>query len=290
MRHALLLLGAALAAFAVQAQDALSSDLVSRLRQRYPGLDIRAEGTETVTVREGGKEVAILDLGNLRAICAQDAQACEEQKRRRVEMVGQMRDKQMPGFSLASVRAVVRPAGYVEAVRRQFDEMKRGKPADEARKIDEAMPISRPLGRGFVRMWVQDSPGGMSPLSQRDLDREKLSLQALDRASTANLQQEEVPPLEATRLHPSVWVSGGNDYVSTVWLDEPLWRRVADKLAGEDAVTCVPERHVLIAYFPRLDPRKEIDPARLCRQAADRAPVAFSDQPVPRINDNWQIK
>lgn len=293
MKRALLrvlLLAAGLAPLASGwAQDRLAADMMKRLNQRYPDLEVRLEDADRIDLLEGGKSIAVLDLGNLREICRKNVDACEEQKVRRIDLVKQLRDGKS-GFQLAKVRAVLRPAAYVEGIRRQFEEMKRGKSADEIAKIEESLPVHRPFGSAFVRMWVQDHPTGMSPVSADELKRGKLSVEDLDRASAANLLQEEVPALEQTKAHPALWVSAGNDYVGSVFLDEALWRRVAGARAGEEVAACLPERHMLIAYFPRLDPRREIDVVRLCRRAATDGAPSFSEHVLRRINDNWQIR
>jgi hypothetical protein len=286
----LLLLAGGLAPLAsAWAQDRLATEMMKRVKQRYPDLEVRLEDADRIELLEAGKGIATLDLGNLREICRKNADACEEQKARRIDLVAQLRGGKS-GFQLAKVRAVLRPTTYAEGIRQQFDDMKRGKSADEIAKIEESLPLQRPFGSAFVRMWVQDFPTGMSPVSADELKRAKLGVEDLDRASAANMLQEEVPALEQTKAHPALWVSAGNDYVGSVFLDEALWRRVAGARARDEVAACLPERHTLIAYFPRLDPRREVDIVQLCRRAATDGAPSFSGHVLRRINDNWQIR
>jgi len=272
------------------ADDALTGDMVQRLRRAYPSLEVRVRSADLLEMFEGGKSVLQLDLGNLRAICAARPSDCEAQKDRRVQFVATARSDRRPPFALGDVRAVLRPADYLANVRQQFERMGKPNTPDEAAKLESSMPVSAPFGAGFVRMWVQDSPTGMSPLSRARVEEQKLTTADLDRASAENMRNEAVPPLRQSPQHPALWFSIGNDYVSSVMVDEALWKRVAGALAGREVAVCFPEREALLAYFPHLDPKGDIDPVQLCRNAASRGAVPFSNQSIRRINDNWNLR
>jgi hypothetical protein len=284
----LAVLASAVAAGAA-ADDALTGEMLRALGARYPKYQFKSEADDRIGIYEAGKWIGVLDLANLRDICrTQGAAKCEEQKNNRVAMA--LGTPASESFSRNAVRAVVRPAAYIATLRRQFSGLMQGKPADEVAKIEQSIPFTRPLSKHFVRVWVQDSPNGMAPISIHQVEKEKLDPAELDRLSLENMKGEQVPLLAPTKLHPSIWISEGNDYVSSVLVDQGLWARVAGDRAKDNATVCFPLRQLMIAYFPKLDPENEVDVSKLCNHFAEKYAPAFVAEPVRRIGDNWEFQ
>lgn len=273
----------------VNAQDALALDMKARIEQRFPHLKVEPDGNDRLLVKQDGKTVAVPQLGNLRDICSSDATACETQKNIRLQMLADMLNPkhELPGS--ASVRSVVRPVSYKRAVEQQLAKFKENKTGLDAAAVDDAVPLMEPLGSHFVRMWVRDTPTGMFPISKAQLKELRTTVSELDRISSDNLQMEKIASLMVSKVHPAIYNSSGNDYVSSVLIDAALWKRVAKGLSGEEVSVCFPARIALVAYFPQFDTEKRVDFAALCRALSEQAAPQFSDHVVRRVGDNWLI-
>jgi hypothetical protein len=264
-------------------------DMKARIENRFPQYKVELDGRDQMIVRQDGKTVAVPQMGNLRDVCSNNPADCERHKEIRLQLLADMGKAQTQGPGLDAIRQVVRPAGYKATVERQFAALKQGKTGLDATKVEESMPLMLPLGPHFVRLWVADMPTGMQPLSQADLLKMAPTQALWNEAGSRNLRQENVPVLVASKQSAALFIASGNDYVSSVLLDEPLWARVAQGMARHDAQVCVPERVSLIAYFPHLDSQGKIDFAALCAAMARDAAPTFSGRVIRRSRDNWQL-
>ncbi len=271
---------------ALAAGDSLAQDMTSRLEKE--GYAVQQEGRDQLRLKRDGKDVGMVDLGNLREICSKQPQSCETQKQRRVGMQREAQDKTNAKLAPQEVRVIVRPDGYRAAIENQMRAFAQGKSAEEKRKIAEALPMLRDLGPGFVIGWAQDSANGISPISATQMKEAGLTAADLERLGGANLRHEKVDTLQsAGDKFPGVFVSHGNDYLSNVLVDDAFWRRVAGAQADNAAAACLPARHELFVYVPALDPQRRVDFDNLCRRLAQNAAPAFSDRVVRRKDGRW---
>lgn len=285
-RRALIALVAHSASQTLAADDGLAQDMKSRFEKQ--GLTVRIVGRDRLDLTQGGQNVGTVFLGNLRDICArQGATACEDAKVRRVQGQREATGSDHDRVTAAQVRAVVRPTGYLRAVEEQMLQMSQGKTPEERHKLREGTPISRSLGPDFVVAWVQDTGNNMLAISASSLKASGLSQDELERVGTANLRHEQIRPLVADANHPGIYVAEGNDYLSSVLIDEPFWQRVAGPLAAKDVSVCMPARHELFVYVPSLDPKGRVNFTNACRALAQNAAPTFSDRVVRRVNGRW---
>ena len=165
------------------------------------------------------------------------------------------------------------------------------KPTDpNAKDPATQKPVFRPLGSGLVRTWVEDQPSTMALISPDRMRSAGLTEADLDRLGTDNLKQEDIQPLRAAGAkYPGVFSSTGNNYLASVLLDEPFWKRVAGPQADKDLQLCLPARDELYVYVPELDPSATINFADSCRRLAQNAPT-FSDRVIHRKGGRWQFQ
>ena len=252
------------------------------------GLTVRIVGRDRLDLTQRGQTVGTVFLENLRDICArQSATACEDAKVRRVQGQREVTGGDHDRVALAQVRTVVRPTSYLRAIEKQLRQTNPSNTPEEQRKLREGTPISRPLGPDFVVALVQDTGNNMLAISASSLKTSDLSQGELERVGTANLRHEHIRPLVADADHASIYVTEGNDYLSSVLIDEPFWHRVAGPLAGKDVSVCMPARHELFVYVPSLDPKGGVNFTNACRALAQNAAPTFSDRVVRRVNGRW---
>jgi hypothetical protein len=287
---ALLVLWALAYAAPATAADALAQDMKARLEKSDPALSVQIEGQDRLVLKKDGKNAGMMDLANLREICAKSTPAvCADQKQRRVELQGQANALGRPPFSREALRLVVRPAGYGQAVERQLARVAQGGSASEQAKVRESVPMLRSLGPYFVMAWVQDFAQAMTPVSIAAMKESGLSTAELDRLGADNLRLEQVTPLKPLGKAPSVLSTEGNDYLSSILVDEAFWQRVAGPHAQEDVAVCLPARHELMVYVPALDASKGIDFPKMCAAMAQSAAPTFSDRVIRRANRQWLL-
>lgn len=287
---ALLVLWALAFAAPATAADALAQDMKARIEKSDPALSVQIEGQDRLVIKKDGKSAGLMDLANLREICAKSTPAvCADQKQRRVDLQGRANAVGGPAFSREALRLVVRPVGYGQAVERQLARMAQGGSASEQAKVRESVPVLRPLGPHFLKAWVQDSAQGMTPVSTATMKDSGLSTAELDRLGADNLRLEQVAALKPLGKAPSVLSSEGNDYLPSVLVDEAFWQRVAGPHAQEDVAVCLPARHELMVYVPALDTSKSIDFPKMCAAMAQSAAPTFSDRVIRRANRQWLL-
>lgn len=273
-----------------QAADALAQDMKARLQRSDPALDIVIEAPDRLRLHKAGEDLGVVELGNLREICAkQPGAVCEQQKQRRVALQTQVEDLTSERIPLSELRLVVRPADFQASVQRQLETLAQGKSAAERAKLMESGPVLRPLGAHFSKGWVRDSELGMALLSPAQVRSSGLTEGELDRIGAANLEREEIDPLTAQDGYPGVFATQGNDYLPSALVDEALWQRVAGRHGRSDAAVCLPARHELLVYLPELDPKRRVDFEAMCTTMAQGAAPTFSSRVVRRSGGRWQL-
>ena len=271
--------------------DALADDMTARIEKANPGVAVQVQAPDRLVLRRDGKDIGLLDLGNLREICSKHPPSvCEEQKQRRVSARHLIAQNDKRPLAPASIRPIVRPTAYRAAVDAQLPQMTQGKSAEDKRKAAESRPMLNDLGHDFVSGWAEDSADGMSPISASRMKDAGLTVADLDRLGAANLRQEQVAPLQpAGRPYPGVFATRGNDYLPSVLVNEAFWQRVAGAQAARDVAVCMPARHELFVHVPALDPSRTIDFPALCQRLAQNAAPAFSDRVVRRVGGRWLL-
>lgn len=271
--------------------DALTDDMKARFEKALPGVSVRVGDRDQLHLREGDKDVGIVDLGNLREYCRkQSASACENQKQRLTSSEHLRPDGGERQLAPQSVRPIVRPVGFRAAIQKQVARLEQGKSTEEKRKMAESLPMLNDLGPHFVVGWAEDSANSMSPISASRMKSAGLTTSDLDRLGAANLRQEKPAPLEpAGAKYPGIFATHGNDYLSSVLLNEEFWKRVAGAQAGKDLFICLPARDELYVYVPALDTTNRIDFVTLCHGLARDAAPMFSDHVVRRVGQKWLL-
>jgi hypothetical protein len=216
--------------------------------------------------------VTTANLVDLRKACQNQPNNCEAAKRRFVATVGQtLTNIKVAALFRENLRLIVRPA-------------------DSQRPLGPGF-LFRPLGKHFTVGWAQDAPNSMVLVSTADTKASGLSTAELDKIGAANLLKEKTDPLAPTdsKKYPGVFSTQGNDYLSSVLVDEPFWKQVAGPYANEDVAICLERRNQLVVYVPRLDPAKAINFTHLCERLAQSVTPPFSGVAVWRSKGKWQL-
>lgn len=287
----LLALWLAAAASVGHAADPLAQDMKQRLEQASTGVAVRIEGPDQLRVLRDGKPAGVLDLGNLRQVCAKvSGSDCERQKQRLATLSIQALAPAGASLQADSVRPIVRPTAYRSAIDAQLAQVVKSQPGVDRQKATESAPLLMDLGPDFVHGWAEDSEHGMRPISATRMKEARLSAEDLARLGSANLQRETVTPVRpAGDKYPGVLSTRGNDYLPSVLVDEAFWRRVAGPLADKNVTVCLPARHELVIYDPAQDTSGATDFKALCQRLAQNAAPSFSTRVVRRAERRWLL-
>jgi len=273
--------------------DALAEDMKMQIEKTYPNIFVKIETSDDrLDLYENEKVVSVIYLSNLRKICQKsDPATCLAQKKSFITMNAQLLGKiKDDDFSRQNLRLVVRPADYKKAIESQLKKIAQSTPDLEKEKLFQSVPFLRSLGNNFFIGWAQDSPVSMMLISEAQMKKHGLSVSEMDEIGSTNLMQEKIIPIQpASKEYPSIFATHGNDYLSSVLVSEPFWKKVGEAYSDKEVAICLPKRDELFVYIPELDPAHAIDFSRLCSKLAQDAAVTFSDVMIRRVGGKWLL-
>lgn len=277
MRIATLLIGLALSAGLAQADEGTAAEQAA-FTERAAAL-LRAqlgEGAvviaEPLTLKLGDLQA---NLGRVYRFCRANAQGCEDELQRYVQVVVDIQKKNNAPVTQESLRVVVRTADYADGAAHTL--------------AGKGAPMRRPVAEGLVAMPIVDSPRSARLLGEADC--KALGLlpdQAYDLA-LANLRMALKPLADVAKpvRRGAIGTLQGDFYESGRVLLHDDWAPLAKAQQGV-LVVALPSKDLLL--YGADDSPAGLDALRvLSRDVARRSPAQLSDLLLRWTESGWQV-
>lgn len=244
--------------------DGLTEQVIQRLRAADPQLEIKEAGLNEIQLKKAGKEFQVY-LDNVRRVCGQTPDACDQQTDLLVQMSLRMLSTEGGRTAEASrLRVVIRGKDYVEGLTQTLS---------KGREAPRGLVI-RPLSGDLVAMLVVDMPESVSPLMDDELAKMNLGeASAWDRAT--NNSHQALAGLQLNQLDTHVFGLGG-DFFAPAWLLSSHWETFARDNRIHVAWACVYDADEAIFVFD--NPAQQEKVQRACSRFVQRARKPVSDR------------
>jgi hypothetical protein len=244
--------------------DALSEQVIQRLRAADPQLEIREIAPDEIQLKKARKEFQVY-LDNVRRICSQAPGECSLQTDRLVQMSLRMLSTDGGRAAEASrLRVVIRSQAYVDGLTQT---LAKGPGAQRGLLV-------RPLSGELTAMLVVDMPEAVSPLMDDELAKMNLSVDSAWSLATSNTRQA----LEGIRLNQlDTHVFGlGGDFFAPAWLLSSHWEAFARYNRINVAWACVYDADEAVFVFDNAAQQEKVQ--RACSRFLQRARKPVSDR------------
>lgn len=262
-----LLFGAcfALCAMAAAAEPSLAERAAAIMRPALPNFDVVVADPLTIHVESGGKTVFQLNLDRIAQFCTQQPDRCDEALADYAAKASRMVADQNAPLAPESLRAVVRPAAYVDALKQQLG--------------GGVEFVAAPLAGDLEVLCYADLPTAMRPVFAADIARLKL-----DAAAALALCRKNVaavlPPLKVALEPDAIGTLRGDAYESSYLALHDAWAPLAHSLS-----------HPLLVAAPDADAvffteEKDAVALGVLRTLAGRA-HATAQRPISALVFRW---
>ncbi len=186
------------------------------MRPALPNFDVVVADPLTIHVESGGKTVFQLNFDRIAQYCTQQPDRCDEALADYAAKASRMVADQNAPLAPESLRAVVRPAAYVDALKQQLG--------------GSVEFVAAPLAGDLEVLCYADLPTAMRPVFAADIARLKL-----DAAAALALCRKNVaavlPPLKVALEPDAIGTLRGDAYESSYLALHDAWAPLAHSLA-----------------------------------------------------------
>lgn len=214
--------------------DAFTTYAAERMAKELPEYNVRPAGKLTLEgKRSDGESTGQLSLDRVYAYCSRNAQNCSAAIDQYAKgMAESVKERNRP-IERNMVRVAIRPAAYVEQIRKQFG--------------GTANVYTKPVTQGLVAIAVLDFTRSVRFVNDKDLSKLALSEAELIKLGEENLRSSikslaEVAPVPTANSFGRI---SGEDYATSriLFLDD--WRELSSRLNGK-LVVMLPAPDVLL--------------------------------------------
>ncbi|WP_457278999.1 DUF1444 family protein [Polaromonas sp. P5_D5] len=216
-------------------EDSFTKVAAERVNKELPGYDVKPAGKLTLEgKRSDGESTGQLNLDRVYSFCARNLQDCSVALDQYAKgMAESVKERNRP-IARSMVRLAVRPAAYVEQIRKQI--------AGSSGSV-----YSRPVAPGLVAIPVLDFTRSVRFVNDKDISKLSLTEDELFKLGEQNLRSNSKPFTEVTPM-PTANSFGhiaGEDYASSRILFHDDWQDLSTKLNGK-LVVMVPAPDILL--------------------------------------------
>jgi hypothetical protein len=280
------LLAAAQPAVAQAPRDraALTKAMAEKFRAAMPGagVEIKKEPLTLGIKPSGGVNQFQVNLDRVWDYCRGNKDQCPAMMedyvaRSTAAIAGTSDDPAAAPLDVSTLRLVVRPASYVQNLRRQFAQA--GAPSE---------PVAGLIAGDLWWVLVSDSPDAVRVVSKSELDDNKLGPRAAMEIGRANLERL-MPPLSKVATRPGATGVGlieGDYYTSSrLLLNADEWNKLAQGFSGRLVAVAPDPRVLLFADHGIKGAREALD--RMAEDIASRSDRPLSMALVQWTDDGW---
>lgn len=208
-------------------EEAFAGVVAERVNRELPEYNVKPVGKLTLEgKRLDGESTGQLSLDRVYAFCSRNSSNCSAALDQYAKGVADAIKERNRPIEPSMVRVAVRPAAYVEQVRKQV--------AGSSGAI-----YARPVAPGLVAIPVLDFARSVRFVNDRDLEKLSLTEEELFKLGERNLRSAVKPLTEVapTPVANSLGRISGEDYASSRVLFHSEWRDLSVKLNNKLVVT-----------------------------------------------------
>ncbi|HVJ55543.1 MAG TPA: hypothetical protein VM689_23990 [Aliidongia sp.] len=269
---AVLLNGPASAGMVPTDPEGFTAFVAKMFRAVMPDATVEVTGPLALSVKSKDGDES-MSLTNVYSTCMRNAAQCDQIVAGHVSSMAASHASINEPVKRRSLRVIVRPATYIEAMKRNL--------------AGRWEPVAAPLAGGYWMIAAADMPEAIQMVTTRDLPHLKLSSEeALEDGKKhlqAAMRRHIKAALKAPR--PGISVLTNDPYASSLLAFPELWAPVADMVGG-DLLVAVPSADVVL-----YSPGKGADAAKRLQAAAQeimaRADRVFTDTVFRWGEDGW---
>jgi hypothetical protein len=247
---------------------AFTAEAAQRFRARFPDAVVTVKEPLTLGIKlPNDPQDFWANLDRVWRFCGDNPRNCDAALTTYVTSSGEAMEERARPVDTPSVRLVLRPAQYVEEIRRTM-----GTP--------QAQPVVEPFVGDLWVVCVADRPRTSRFVRADDLAKLGLTREEAFALGRRNLAAA-LPPMKRGRVQPlQIGVLEGDDYESSRLLLHEQWSDLAAQMGGSVPVAAPSSRVLLF-----IDARGANSVAPL--SAHSRVVGALSDRPIPPTVFRW---
>ena len=258
-------------------EAAFTKEMAARFAQALPESRVEVKGPLTLGLSGAGLSAQFqINLNRVWDFCVRNRDACAAAMAQHVAVTAaSLRD--VPDVDVASLRMVVRPAGYVAAIKQQS--------VGQA----GAQPIAAPYAGDLWLMLVTDTPNSLRAVTVRDLQKLNMNIEQAVELALRNVEALLPPLSKVVRPLPANGVGRieGDYYESSrLLVHEDSWTELARSFKGR-LLVAVPDPHVVL-YADGKVPKSREALIRLAKEVAGRSDRPLSIAVLQWSRDGWK--